>query len=61
MLAYAGRAEARTAMRPILAASPFRGVRNVAVGLEPVAVTVKPNGSEVWVSNHVSDSISAIP
>ena len=30
---------------------------SVSVGLEPVAVTARSNG-EVWVVNHLSDSIS---
>lgn len=32
----------------------------VEVGLEPVGLAVKPDGSEVWVANHVSDSVSVI-
>ena len=32
----------------------------VAVGIDPVSVAVRPDGAEVWVSNHVSDSVSVI-
>ena len=38
--------------------------RNIAarinVGIDPVSIAVRPDGSEVWVSNHVSDSVSVI-
>lgn len=32
----------------------------VNVGIDPVSVAVRPDGNEVWVSNHVSDSISVL-
>jgi DNA-binding beta-propeller fold protein YncE len=32
----------------------------VPVGLEPVAVAVRPGTSEVWVVNHLSDSVSIV-
>ena len=32
----------------------------VNVGIDPVSVAVRPDGNEVWVANHVSDSISVI-
>jgi YVTN family beta-propeller protein len=32
----------------------------VNVGIDPVGVAVRPDGKEVWVSNHVSDSVSVI-
>jgi YVTN family beta-propeller protein len=35
-------------------------VRRIAVGVDPVAVAVRPDGKELWVSNHVSDSVSVI-
>ena len=35
-------------------------VRRVNVGIDPVSIGVRPDGKEVWVSNHVSDSISVI-
>ena len=34
--------------------------RSVEVGVEPVGIAVKPDGSEVWVANHVSDSVSVV-
>ena len=35
-------------------------VDSIAVGIDPVALAVKPDGSELWVSNHISDTISVI-
>jgi YVTN family beta-propeller protein len=35
-------------------------IRRVRVGVDPVSVAVRPDGKEVWVSNHVSDSVSVI-
>lgn len=35
-------------------------VSEIEVGLDPVTVAVRPDGNEVWVSNHVSDSVSVI-
>jgi len=35
-------------------------VARVNVGIDPVSVAVRPDGKEVWVSNHVSDSVSVI-
>jgi YVTN family beta-propeller protein len=32
----------------------------VHVGIDPVSVAIRPDGKEVWVSNHVSDSVSVI-
>ncbi|MBW2316622.1 MAG: hypothetical protein JRH10_20860 [Deltaproteobacteria bacterium] len=32
----------------------------IEVGLEPVGLALKPDGSELWVSNHLSDSVSVI-
>ena len=37
-----------------------RLIRRVACGVDPVSVGVRPDGKEVWVSNHVSDSVSVI-
>ena len=34
--------------------------RRIDVGIDPVAIAVRPDGNEVWVSNHVSDSVSVI-
>ena len=35
-------------------------VRRVPVGVDPVCIAVRPDGKEVWVANHVSDSVSVI-
>ena len=35
-------------------------VRRINVGIDPVSVAVRPDGKEVWVANHVSDSISIV-
>lgn len=35
-------------------------IRRIPVGIDPVSVAVRPDGLEVWVSNHISDSISVI-
>ena len=35
-------------------------VARVNVGIDPVSVAIRPDGKEVWVSNHVSDSVSVI-
>ena len=35
-------------------------IASVIVGVDPVSVEVRPDGNEVWVSNHVSDSVSVI-
>jgi YVTN family beta-propeller protein len=43
-----------------LRTSDFKVAHTVTVGLEPVSLAVRPNGLELWVSNHVSDSVSVI-
>src|SRR5215475_4263510 len=40
--------------------SDFAIRRTVKVGMEPVSLAVRPDGLELWVSNHVSDSVSVI-
>ncbi len=35
-------------------------VGRVNVGIDPVGIAVRPDGKEVWVANHVSDSVSVI-
>ncbi len=35
-------------------------VARVRVGIDPVSLAIRPDGNEVWVSNHVSDSVSVI-
>ena len=38
----------------------YKVVREIPVGVEPVSVAIRPDGREVWVANHVSDSISVV-
>ena len=35
-------------------------VHRVNVGIDPVSVAVRPDAKEVWVANHISDSVSVI-
>jgi len=35
-------------------------IRRVPVGIDPVSLSVRPDGLEIWVSNHISDSVSVI-
>ena len=35
-------------------------VRRIPVGIDPVSIAVRPDGQEIWVANHVSDSVSVI-
>ncbi len=32
----------------------------IDVGIDPVSIAVRPDGKEIWVSNHTSDSVSVI-
>ncbi|MEO1996997.1 MAG: cytochrome c peroxidase, partial [Planctomycetaceae bacterium] len=32
----------------------------IPVGIDPVSIAIRPDGKEVWVSNHISDSVSVI-
>ena len=38
----------------------LKSVRKIPVGIEPVAIAIRPDGKEIWVSNHISDSVSVI-
>ena len=44
----------------VLDAKSGRLLRRIPVGLDPVSLAVRPDGRELWVSNHVSDSVSVI-
>ncbi|MCP4191429.1 MAG: hypothetical protein GY768_12460 [Planctomycetaceae bacterium] len=44
----------------VIKASTRAIVARVKVGIDPVSIAIRPDGKEVWVSNHVSDSISVI-
>lgn len=35
-------------------------ITRIDVGIDPVSVAVRPDGRELWVANHVSDSVSVI-
>ena len=35
-------------------------IARVDVGVDPVSIARRPDGREVWVSNHISDSVSVI-
>lgn len=35
-------------------------IASIRTGIDPVSVSVRPDGKEVWVSNHISDSVSVI-
>lgn len=35
-------------------------VSRINVGVDPVSIAIRPDGKEVWVSNHISDSVSVI-
>jgi len=35
-------------------------VTRVNVGVDPVSVALRPDGKEIWVANHVSDSVSVV-
>ena len=35
-------------------------VARINVGIDPVGIAAKPDGKEIWVTNHVSDSVSII-
>ena len=35
-------------------------VYRINVGVDPVSLTLRPDGKELWVANHVSDSVSVI-
>ena len=35
-------------------------IQRIPVGIDPVCAKVRPDGKEVWVSNHISDSVSVI-
>ena len=44
----------------VISRSARKVVTRIPVGVDPVSIAVRPDGKEVWVSNHVSDSVSVI-
>lgn len=35
-------------------------VKRINVGIDPVSIAIRPDGMEVWVSNHISDSVNVV-
>ncbi len=53
-------ADARVEVFEVLESAPYlRHIGSISVGIEPVSVRARSN-SEVWVVNHISDSVSII-
>jgi len=44
----------------VIDASSLAVVGRINVGIDPVSIAIRPDGKEVWVSNHVSDAVSVI-
>ena len=44
----------------VVNASSAQVVARIPTGIDPVSVKVRPDGKEIWVSNHLSDSVSVI-
>lgn len=44
----------------VISIEASRVVKQIPVGIDPVGLSVRPDGKEIWVSNHISDSISII-
>ena len=44
----------------IIDAETHEVVNRISVGVDPVGIAVRPNGKEIWVTNHISDSVSVI-
>ena len=52
--------EARVAIFEVDATGAPRFVSDIPVGLEPVSLAIRPGTDEVWVVNHLSDSVSVV-
>jgi YVTN family beta-propeller protein len=44
----------------VLDSKSGRVLRRISVGLDPISLAIRPDGHELWVSNHISDSVSVI-
>ena len=44
----------------IIDAETHEVVNRISVGVDPVGIAVRPDGKEIWVTNHISDSVSVI-
>ena len=56
--AYAANTPAGTV--DVLDCATRRVVARIPVGVEPVSLAVRPDGAELWVSNHISDTVSVV-
>jgi YVTN family beta-propeller protein len=44
----------------VIDAATLNVLATIEVGVDPVSLALRPDGSELWVSNHVSDSVSVV-
>ena len=44
----------------VIDAKTRKVIRRIPVGIDPVSLALRPDGRELWVANHVSDSVSVI-
>ncbi|MDP6905630.1 MAG: cytochrome c peroxidase, partial [Verrucomicrobiota bacterium] len=44
----------------VIDAKSRKTTRRIDVGIDPVSLAIRPDGRELWVANHVSDSVSVI-
>jgi YVTN family beta-propeller protein len=44
----------------VIDAKSRKVITRIPVGVDPVCIAMRPDGQEVWVANHVSDSVSVI-
>ena len=44
----------------VIAKGSRKIVRRIPVGIDPVSIAKRPDGKEIWVANHVSDSVSVV-
>ena len=57
-LVYAANTPADTV--DVIDAETAAVVLRINVGIDPVSLAVRPDGKEIWVSNHISDTISVV-
>jgi DNA-binding beta-propeller fold protein YncE len=43
-----------------ISAGTLNAIATIDVGVDPVSLAVRPDGTELWVANHVSDAVSVI-
>ena len=44
----------------VIDANTKKIAHRIRVGVEPVSLAIRPDGREIWVANHISDSVSVI-